>query len=67
MRSLQAIKADKFEAEDASGHSTSIIDLFDSLRSPINFLQELEWSDPYQGARFATSLSKVRELERIDS
>ncbi|KAI0318044.1 hypothetical protein OF83DRAFT_1118175 [Amylostereum chailletii] len=54
-----AIAADKFEAEGAEGHSSSIVDLFDSLRSPINFLQDLEWSDQYQEARFYTSLSKT--------
>ncbi|KAF8841859.1 hypothetical protein BDN67DRAFT_966570 [Paxillus ammoniavirescens] len=54
-----AIAADKFEAENAEGHSSSIVDLFDSLRSPITFLQELEWSDEYQNARFFTSLSKT--------
>ncbi|KAF9074643.1 hypothetical protein BDP27DRAFT_1416051 [Rhodocollybia butyracea] len=54
-----AIAADKFEAEGAEGHSSSIVDLFDSLRSPINFLQELEWEDEYQNARFFTALSKT--------
>ncbi|KAF9221715.1 hypothetical protein BS17DRAFT_784553 [Gyrodon lividus] len=54
-----AVAADKFEADNAEGHSSSIIDLFDSLRSPITFLQELEWSDEYQNARFFTSLSKT--------
>ncbi|KAH7882233.1 hypothetical protein F5I97DRAFT_1913420 [Phlebopus sp. FC_14] len=54
-----AIAADKFEAENAEGHSSSIVDLFDSLRSPIAFLQGLEWSDEYQNARFFTSLSKT--------
>ncbi|KAI0033497.1 hypothetical protein K488DRAFT_84857 [Vararia minispora EC-137] len=54
-----AIAADKFEAEGAEGHSTSIVDLFDSLRSPINFLQDLQWSDEYQQARFFTSISKT--------
>ncbi|KAJ7222284.1 hypothetical protein GGX14DRAFT_694515 [Mycena pura] len=53
-----AIKADKFQAEGSEGHSSSIVDLFDSLRSPINFLQDLEWQDDYQDARFFTSLSK---------
>ncbi|KAF9238682.1 hypothetical protein BU15DRAFT_88306 [Melanogaster broomeanus] len=54
-----AIAADKFEADNADGHSSSIVDLFDSLRSPITFLQDLEWSDEYQSARFFTSLSKT--------
>ncbi|OAX37692.1 hypothetical protein K503DRAFT_801051 [Rhizopogon vinicolor AM-OR11-026] len=54
-----AIAADKFEAENTDGHSASIVDLFDSLRSPITFLQDLEWSDEYQEARFFTRLSKT--------
>ncbi|KDQ55910.1 hypothetical protein JAAARDRAFT_208172 [Jaapia argillacea MUCL 33604] len=54
-----AIAADKFQAESSSGHSSSIVDLFDSLRSPITFLQDLEWSDDYQQARFFTNLSKT--------
>ncbi|KAF8622282.1 hypothetical protein AX15_007148 [Amanita polypyramis BW_CC] len=54
-----AIAADKFEAEGSEGHSSSIVDLFDSLRSPINFLQELEWAEAYQEARFFTSLAKT--------
>ncbi|KAG9310974.1 hypothetical protein JVU11DRAFT_8852 [Chiua virens] len=54
-----AIAADKFEAENTDGHSSSIVDLFDSLRSPLAFLQDLEWSDEYQNARFFTSLSKT--------
>ncbi|KIL57397.1 hypothetical protein M378DRAFT_1029324, partial [Amanita muscaria Koide BX008] len=42
------------------GHSSSIVDLFDSLRSPtFSLLPELEWADAYQEARFFTSLSKA--------
>ncbi|EJD05199.1 uncharacterized protein FOMMEDRAFT_120474 [Fomitiporia mediterranea MF3/22] len=54
-----AIAADKFEASDAGGHSSSIVDLFDSIRSPIDFLKDLEWIDEYQEARFFTTLSKT--------
>lgn len=49
----------KFEPEGDDGFSSSIVDLFDSLRSPITFLQDLEWFDEYQQARFFTSLAKV--------
>jgi len=49
----------QFQAEGSEGHSSSIVDLFDSLRSPINFLQDLQWGDEYQEARFFTSLAKV--------
>ncbi|KAF8269635.1 hypothetical protein EI94DRAFT_1771193 [Lactarius quietus] len=49
-----------FESEGTSeGFSSSIVDLFDSLRSPITVLQDLEWSDEYQEARFFTSISKT--------
>ncbi|TFK24862.1 cytoplasm protein [Coprinopsis marcescibilis] len=54
-----AISADKFEAEGVEGHSSSIQDLFDSLRSPVSFLQNLEWEDDYYNARFFTKLSKT--------
>ncbi|KAH9062605.1 hypothetical protein EDB83DRAFT_2384982 [Lactarius deliciosus] len=54
-----AIAADKFESEGPDGFSSSIVDLFDSLRSPITFLQDLEWSDEYQEARFFTSLART--------
>ncbi|KAF9528741.1 hypothetical protein CPB83DRAFT_853670 [Crepidotus variabilis] len=54
-----AISQDKFEAESIEGHSSSIVDLFESLKSPIAFLQELEWEDEYQEGRFFTGLSKT--------
>ncbi|KAJ6518733.1 hypothetical protein C8R45DRAFT_949096 [Mycena sanguinolenta] len=53
-----AIRADKFHAEGAEGHSSSIVDLFESLRSAIGFLLDLEWSDESQDARFFTALSR---------
>ena len=49
----------QFEASDAAGHSSSIVDLFDSMRSPIDFLKGLEWVDEYQEARFFMALAKV--------
>ncbi|THH06586.1 hypothetical protein EW145_g3985 [Phellinidium pouzarii] len=39
-----AIQADKFEASDSGGHSSSIVDLFDSIRGPIDFLKDLGWT-----------------------
>ncbi|EJD43871.1 hypothetical protein AURDEDRAFT_145221 [Auricularia subglabra TFB-10046 SS5] len=54
-----AIDVDKFEAEGSEGHSSSIVDLFDSLRSPIQFLLDLSWPDEYQEARFFTAISKT--------
>ncbi|PPR02282.1 hypothetical protein CVT24_011620 [Panaeolus cyanescens] len=52
-----AIAQDKFQSESSEGHSSSIVDLFESLKVPISFLQELEWDDAYQEGRFFTSLS----------
>ncbi|KAH9976806.1 hypothetical protein BGW80DRAFT_1290703 [Lactifluus volemus] len=48
-----------FEPEGEDNFSSSIVDLFDSLRSPITFLQELEWFDEYQEARYFTSVAKT--------
>ena len=59
LRLIAAERSSQFQAEGEEGHSSSIVDLFDSLRSPIQFLQDLEWIDEYQEARFFTSLSKV--------
>ncbi|KAH9958139.1 hypothetical protein BC827DRAFT_1269747 [Russula dissimulans] len=57
-----AIAADKFEPEGNDGFSSSIVDLFDSLRSPIMFLQDLQWSDEDQEARFFTL---IKALEAV--
>ncbi|KAH7100511.1 hypothetical protein BKA62DRAFT_620047 [Auriculariales sp. MPI-PUGE-AT-0066] len=54
-----SVDADKFEPEGEEGHSSSIVDLFDSLRSPIQFLLDLQWPDEYQEARFFTAISKT--------
>lgn len=54
-----AISVDKFEAEGEEGHSSSIVDLFSNLKSPIDFLFDLNWPDRYQDARFFTVLSKT--------
>lgn len=54
-----AISVDKFEAEGEEGHSSSIVDLFSNLKSPIDFLSNLSWPDGYQEARFFTVLSKT--------
>lgn len=52
----------KFEAEGEEGHSSSIIDLFSNLKSPIDYLSDLHWPDPYQEAKFFTTLSKARQV-----
>lgn len=53
---------DTFEPHGDERNSSSVVDLFYSLDSPINFFIDLEWPDPYQEARFATSLAKVQLL-----
>ncbi|KIO19006.1 hypothetical protein M407DRAFT_224240 [Tulasnella calospora MUT 4182] len=56
-----AISVDKFEAEGEEGHSSSIVDLFSNLKSPIDFLFDLNWPDQYQASRFFTTVSKLVE------
>ncbi|KDQ16952.1 hypothetical protein BOTBODRAFT_619876 [Botryobasidium botryosum FD-172 SS1] len=61
-----AISADQFVADGPEGHSSSIVDLFESLRSPIDFVLDLKWPDEYQEARFFTAVSKTiaRSIEQ---
>ncbi|KAG8835271.1 hypothetical protein FRC17_004578 [Serendipita sp. 399] len=54
-----AVSVDTFEPKGAERNSSSVVDLFYSLDTPINFLMDLEWPDPYQEARFCTSLAKT--------
>ncbi|KAF8315851.1 hypothetical protein DL93DRAFT_2125393 [Clavulina sp. PMI_390] len=54
-----ALAEDQFEAVGEEGHSSSIVDLFEFMKPPIDFLLELEWTDQYEEARFLTSLSKT--------
>jgi len=57
---IQAVSVDDFEPKGEERNSSSVVDLFFSLDTPINFLTGLEWPDEYQEARFFTSLAKVR-------
>lgn len=54
-----AIKADKFLPEGNDNHSSSIIDLMDSCRSAVDFIQKLNWPNEYQNAKFMTKLARV--------
>ncbi|KAI8456827.1 hypothetical protein BY996DRAFT_4579115 [Phakopsora pachyrhizi] len=54
-----AIKADKFVPEGNECHSTSIIDLMDSCRSAVDFIQKLSWPNEYYNAKFLTRLSQT--------
>lgn len=42
-------------------NSSSIVDVFRSFSSAVDFLYSLEWPDLYQEAQFLTALAKVRE------
>ncbi|CED85310.1 Munc13 homology 1 [Phaffia rhodozyma] len=55
----EAIRVDNFEPEGTAGNSSSIVDLFGSFSSALDFLFGLDWPDQYQEARFLTSLSKT--------
>ncbi|KAG8698044.1 hypothetical protein FRC09_007470 [Ceratobasidium sp. 395] len=52
-----AIAEDKFIPEGDDRNSSSIVDLFGSLNSPIDFILDLNWPDDYHNARFLTRLS----------
>lgn len=64
--SSKAISVDNFERQGEEHHSSSVVDLFHSLDTPINFVLDLEWPDKIQEARFLTSLSKVDFSERFN-
>ncbi|KAG8766230.1 hypothetical protein FRC12_007013 [Ceratobasidium sp. 428] len=54
-----AIAEDKFIPEGDDRNSSSIVDLFGSLNSPIDFILDLNWPDDYHNARFLTRLSST--------
>ncbi|CEL56741.1 putative protein C11E3,02c OS=Schizosaccharomyces pombe (strain 972 / ATCC 24843) GN=SPAC11E3.02c PE=4 SV=1 [Rhizoctonia solani AG-1 IB] len=54
-----AIAEDKFVPEGEDRNSSSIVDLFGSLNSPIEFILDLEWPDEYHNARFMTRLAST--------
>ncbi|KAJ1301450.1 hypothetical protein OPQ81_008708 [Rhizoctonia solani] len=54
-----AIAEDKFVPEGEDRNSSSIVDLFSSLNSPIEFILDLEWPDEYHNARFMTRLAST--------
>jgi hypothetical protein len=53
----------KFVPEGEDRNSSSIVDLFGSLNSPIEFILDLEWPDEYHNARFMTRLASVSFFE----
>lgn len=54
-----AIAEDKFVPEGEDRNSSSIVDLFGSLNSPIDFILDLDWPDEYHNARFLTRLAST--------
>ncbi|KAF8603980.1 hypothetical protein BDV93DRAFT_522773 [Ceratobasidium sp. AG-I] len=54
-----AIAEDKFIPEGDDRNSSSIVDLFGSLNSPIDFILDLNWPDEYHNARFLTRLAST--------
>lgn len=54
-----AIAEDKFIPEGEDRNSSSIVDLFGSLNSPIDFILDLEWPEEYHNARFLTRLAST--------
>ncbi|WVN88902.1 uncharacterized protein L203_104117 [Cryptococcus depauperatus CBS 7841] len=58
----KALAVDNFEPSTEHGPSSSVTDLFDSLRSAAEFLMELEWQDEKNLARFVTRFSKTMSI-----
>ncbi|BFZ60617.1 hypothetical protein YB2330_001657 [Saitoella coloradoensis] len=60
----RAVSMDTFESEnkDEPGHSSSVVDLFDQFWQAVGILNDLEWPDEYQDAKFRTRLAKAFSL-----
>ncbi|EGF99428.1 uncharacterized protein MELLADRAFT_50709 [Melampsora larici-populina 98AG31] len=54
-----AINADKFLPEGNDSHSSSVVDLMDSCKSAVDFVQKLNWPNEYQNAKFMTRLART--------
>ncbi|BGP03404.1 hypothetical protein NBRC10513v2_007138 [Rhodotorula toruloides] len=55
----RAISKDKFEPEETATHSSSIVDLIDSCKAPVDFILRLKWPNEYEHAKFLTGLSRT--------
>ncbi|GAA6017851.1 hypothetical protein JCM8202_006173 [Rhodotorula sphaerocarpa] len=55
----RAIAKDRFEPEETATHSSSIVDLIDSCKAPIEFIKNLKWPNEYENAKFLTVLSRT--------
>ncbi|GAA5994013.1 hypothetical protein JCM11641_004022 [Rhodosporidiobolus odoratus] len=55
----RAISKDKFEPEETATHSSSIIDLIESCKAPVDFVLNLNWPNELENAKFLTGLSRT--------
>ncbi|GAA5951064.1 hypothetical protein JCM21900_005712 [Sporobolomyces salmonicolor] len=55
----RAISKDKFEPEETATHSSSIVDLIESCKAPVEFILRLKWPNEYENAKFLTGLSRT--------
>lgn len=60
----QAVRADTFipDGNDGTGvplHSSSITDVFSAIYSELEFITDLNWSDPVQNAQFFQAFAKT--------
>lgn len=62
-----AIKADTFIPESTTDgsvplHSSSITDVFSAIYTELEFITDLQWSDPVQNAQFFQAFAKVLKV-----
>ncbi|GAA5911391.1 uncharacterized protein JCM6883_000082 [Sporobolomyces salmoneus] len=55
----RAIAKDAFEPEETATHSSSIVDLIESCKAPVEFILSLKWPDEFGHAKFLTGLSRT--------
>ncbi|BGP51587.1 hypothetical protein JCM10450v2_007535 [Rhodotorula kratochvilovae] len=55
----RAIGKDRFEPEETATHSSSIVDLIDSCKAPVDFILNLKWPNEFEHAKFLTGLSRT--------
>ncbi|GAA6054101.1 hypothetical protein JCM3770_006173 [Rhodotorula araucariae] len=55
----RAISKDRFEPEETATHSSSIVDLIDSCKAPVDFILSLKWPNELEHAKFLTGLSRT--------
>ncbi|GAA5932210.1 hypothetical protein JCM10213_006785 [Rhodosporidiobolus nylandii] len=55
----RAISKDKFEPEETATHSSSIVDLIESCKAPVDFVLKLQWPNELENAKFLTGLSRT--------